>query len=234
MNSDAVSILFIGNSLTMFHNIPLTFELLAEAKGYVMHVEDALRGGAPLEYHAAENETLSKICSRDWDYVILQGSNYAIAFPEQHDSIIPAVAALRDTILASSSDPKVILFMDWAMKNGVRWNDVAYTFEDFQDLLIAGTKVLADNLDLLIAPIGAAFKTVVAERPDIDLYAIDLGHPSEHGSYLSACVYYAMMFQDSAAGIPVYRDLPEEEALYLQTVATETVLNDLERWNITH
>ena len=60
----------------------------------------------------------------------------------------------------------------------------------------------------------------------------DWNHPSLKGSYLMACVIYSTVFQESTVGNTYHAGIPEEEAVYFQTVASDTVLNNLELWNI--
>ena len=55
---------------------------------------------------------------------------------------------------------------------------------------------------------------------------------AQEGSYLTACVLYSTLFQEDLAGIDYYAALPEDEATYFQSVASDIVLNDLELWNI--
>ncbi len=61
----------------------------------------------------------------------------------------------------------------------------------------------------------------------------DWNHPSLKGSYLMACTIFSTVFQESSIGNTYYADLPEEDASYFQTVASNTVLDSLELWNIT-
>jgi hypothetical protein len=51
------------------------------------------------------------------------------------------------------------------------------------------------------------------------------GHANFMGSYLTAAVFYAMIFQESPEGLSfVYS--PEETSRYLQSIAAETVFNN--------
>ena len=48
-----------------------------------------------------------------------------------------------------------------------------------------------------------------------------------------ACTIYSTIFQKSTVGIPYYAGIPQDEADFYQLVASDTVLNNLELWNIT-
>ncbi|PKO14908.1 MAG: hypothetical protein CVU39_12585 [Chloroflexi bacterium HGW-Chloroflexi-10] len=89
---------------------------------------------------------------------------------------------------------------------------------------------------IVLIPVGPAWQTVQAARPDIQLYASDGLHPSAEGVYLSACVVYAVFTGTSPVGHPGYTSIgyddpqqivtiDEEVAAYLQTAAWETILD---------
>jgi len=227
-----IKVLMIGNSLTATYDAPGIIQELADSSGVDMYVEKALFPGRDLARIIYETNTLERIGYQKWDYVVLQDGHYEIAFPEDHHYILPPFQELKDAILANHSETKIILFLDWSMPDGVYYGDDYYTFEEFQWHIRNGALIFADQMGFLVAPIGVAVSTVVAERPDIDLFHYDDVHPSREGAYLQACVYYSVIFQMSSEGIDVRRTLTEEAASYLQRTASSTVLDSLDLWNI--
>lgn len=225
-------VLMIGNSLTGWHDTPGLLQALCDAGGKSVFVREAIYPGYTLEMIVAGTGVFDEVALRHWDYVVMQGSNYEIAFPELHDEIIEPIEILAASIRANDPDTRIIFFMDWAMKNGVTFGGLYYTFEEFQSMLRSGTLLLAGGMDFMVAPIGVVFGKVVAARPDIDLFAPDAGHPSAGGAYLQACVYYSVIFRESAAGLGVFGELPPEQASFLQGAGAATVLDSLVQWNI--
>jgi hypothetical protein len=65
---------------------------------------------------------------------------------------------------------------------------------------------------------------VVGKHPELDLWQGDGSHPNSYGTYLAACVFYAVIFQESPEGFTYYAELTEEVANTLQTAAANTVL----------
>jgi hypothetical protein len=230
--AEDVKILFIGNSLTFFFDVPGQLRALAEQAGLDVFIDQSTVGGAKLAYHAAYRPTIDKIYERPWDYVVLQGSDYAIAFPETHGEILPAITALTGMIRENDANTQIVFFMDWAMRDGVIAGDTVYTYTEFQPMIIDGALIVANSLEFVVAPIGFAWSTVVNERPDIDLFYYDGAHPSEKGSYLQACVYFSTLFLQSTERNPFHYSLSDDEAQYVQRVASETVLQNLAMWNI--
>lgn len=227
-----VKVLMIGNSLTGTYDTPGIIQELADSSGIKMHIHEALFFGRDLAEIIYQTNILDRITWQKWDYVVLQDSHYEIAFPDDHHHIRPPFQQLKNAILANHSATKIVLFLDWSMPDGVYYGDDYYTFDEFQGHIRHGALVFADEMGFLVSPIGVAVSTVVAERPNIDLFHYDDIHPSREGAYLQACVYYSVFFQESSEGIDVQRTLTEETASYLQSVASATVLDSLELWNI--
>jgi len=53
-------------------------------------------------------------------------------------------------------------------------------------------------------------------------------NPTREGTYLSALVFYALIFQQSPAGLSTSAGLPEETAKFLQADAAKIVLENFE------
>jgi hypothetical protein len=227
-----IKVLFIGNSLTSYNQQPSMFSGMAKAAGKQVFVEQATVSGADLDNLSRNTSVLNLIKKYKWDYVILQGSDFSIAFQEYHFVILPGIETLRDSIKANNIQTDVIFFMNWANKEGNYWHSTFYSYDDFQTRIYDGTLQLADDLKFMIAPVGWAWKSVRDQYPDIELYASDDVHPSLAGSYLGACVYFAMIFIDDLEGVSYYYGLPAETGTILQEIGCSTVLNSLRRWNI--
>jgi len=82
-----------------------------------------------------------------------------------------------------------------------------------------------------LAPVGTAWRQSIREKPELNLYHKDGRHAGPAGAYLTACVFYAVLFNTSPAGLPSQINiqckprvnLDEKNALYLQQIAFQTV-----------
>ena len=103
-----------------------------------------------------------------------------------------------------------------------------------QNHIYDNTLQYAEDLDFVISPVGSAWKTVLDDcgYPLHYLHLSDWNHPSLRGSYLMACTIFTTLFLESTNGIGDATQLPVEELVHFQTVATRTVLNDLALWKI--
>jgi hypothetical protein len=223
-------ILFIGNSYTYVNDLPGMFARLARAGGYPVQVDMSANGGWTLADHLKSTASLEKIRSRRWDYVVLQEQSQIPASPEARASTMyPAARVLDHEITAGSSNP--VLYLTWAHKNGWPENNLS-GFDAMQEQITNGYLELSSEQGIPVVPVGAAWSEVTRQYPDLALWQDDGSHPTEAGTYLAACVFYAALFSESPASLPYPGDIPEETARRLQTIAGETVLNNRARWNI--
>src|SRR6476659_6912106 len=71
--NDEIHILFIGNSLTYYNDLPKMVAALAKAdKQRPLYYERETPGGCTFEKHWKDGKALAKIQARKWDFVILQ------------------------------------------------------------------------------------------------------------------------------------------------------------------
>ena len=95
-----------------------------------------------------------------------------------------------------------------------------------------GYMTIANELMAPVAPVGYAWLTIWLEDPRMDLWQTDGSHPTEQGTYLVACVFYAVIFRQSAENNSYHAHLPAATVRYLQSVAADTVLSNPSQWNL--
>lgn len=223
-------VLFVGNSLTFVNDLPGVLAQLARSGGLEVEVDMSAQGGWTCADHATSAVTLDKIEQQDWDFVILQEQSTLPALADRREEqMVPAVRLLDEKIRAGGAN--TILFMTWGRRDG----QPGAGFQDFGEMqahLQAGYMEVADELDAWVAPVGVAWQHALAQEPQLSLWQGDGLHPAQEGTYLSACVFYAILFQQSPEGLSYRGGLPEERARFLQAIAAGTALEDPRRWNI--
>jgi len=230
-------ILFIGSSYFNYNNLPGLFRNLAIDSGKEVYIGQRCINGWYLDNHADDIKTESKINEQEWDYVILQGVGSNMAYPDYFTDhpAYPALVTLHDKIIANCEYTKMIFCMPWAFEDGMTWyKDWTDTYKDMQIKIFENTLQYSNKIGFEIAPVGWAWYNVLEEKnyPLHYLHMLDWNHPSLKGSYLMACVIFSTVFLESSISNPYYGGLSEEEATYFQVVASDTVLNDLDLWNI--
>ncbi len=223
-------VLFIGNSYIYTNNLPQLFVSLARSGGHTVRVMRSAQPGWRLEQHVRSRETVSVIERHAWDYVILQEQSVIpVLLRDRRWRMYPAVRALHERIRRRGA--KTILFMTWGRRDGLA--KIGYpSYAAMQNAVRDGYMRIADELGVMVAPVGEAWRKAVQRNPRVPLWGGDGSHPSRTGSYLAGCVFYAVIFQESPEGLSYRGGLPPETARFLQSIAASTVLDRRRRWNI--
>ncbi len=226
----ANKVLFVGNSFSFYNNgIHNHTASLVRASGGWQAGKNRYRlltlSGAKLSEHQGILKGYLSSTENVWDIVVLQGHSSEPLEPEEQTGFQEAATALVEEIRASGAKP--LLFMTWAYGN--------------QAEMIGGLskayRNLGDALDISVVPVGEAFAKARTEMPEIDLYVDDVRgvkdgqivyrkarkHPSQAGTYLAGCVFYAAITGNSPVGNIYRAGLPEETAFRLQQIAFATV-----------
>ena len=208
-------VLFIGNSYPYFWNLPQTVDLMAESQDIDMVTKQSTTGGASLGHHwrgERNLQSIEKIKSGDYDAVVLQDhSRRAIDHP---DSLMHFGKLFGDLI--KSNGAQTYVYMTWARE----WNPY------MQEKITAEYNRLAEKINAQVVPVGLAWQRARDLRPGFPLYNEDQSHPSALGSYLSACVFYAVLTGESPVGLPNSLTSTDEsgEKIYLVIQSAENAL----------
>ena len=223
-------VLFVGNSYTYVNDLPATFTALAKAGGHPIQTDMVAPGGWTLAQHLNSADTLSALQSSKWDFVILQEQSQIPAIePDRSSDMYPAARALVQKIRQAGAQP--VFFLTWAHRDG--WPE--YNLPDYESMQLQinqGYMTIANQLIAPVAPVGYAWLTAWLQDPQLDLWQADGSHPNEQGTYLAACVFYAVIFRQSPENNTYHAHLPAATARYLQSVAASTVLSNPSQWNL--
>ena len=216
-------VLFVGNSHTLFNDMPHMIARLAEAARDQRRFDYTVEAvnGATLADHLAGTAVRERLGGSSWDYVVLQEQQQRPTFTfnaEQIDREFYAPARTLD-VLARAAMAKTVLYMTWARRDGDVDNVLGDNYESMQERSRQSHMRLAHELDAMVAPVGLAWRWALHERPTLPLWAADGMHPSLHGSYLAACVLYAVLYARSPLDNEFSAGLPREQAAFLQRAA---------------
>ncbi|MGH9846540.1 MAG: DUF4886 domain-containing protein [Blastocatellia bacterium] len=180
-------ILFIGNSFTARNDVPMLVAQLAEARGKQLDHRLIQAGGASLRMHWNKGDAQKAIQQTRYDYVALQ-----------EQSTLPVKNALRmheniqlfdQAIKASGA--KTALYLTWARQNA----------PETQASITNAYMAIGEELGATIVPAGIAWQNFLRKHSHPVLHDKDQSHPTLAGSYLAACVFFAVLFGESPVGI---------------------------------
>ncbi len=230
------SVLFIGNSYIYVNDLPNTLRQVALSLGDEVTVASSAPGGYTLLQHASYEPTQTAITSQQWDFVVMQEQSQLGALPVDATSTEYGALQLLADIEANYECTYPVFYMTWGRENGDALNCPNYPFMCTYDGMQQGLRTtylyLATMNDAHVSPVGIAWKNVRDTQPQINLYDADGSHPSVEGTYLAACVFYCTLFQESCVDATFTSGLPAETAAILRGIASATVLDEIETWNL--
>ncbi len=240
--AQTTSVLFLGNSYTYTANLPATLYQLALAGGDTIYYEQNNPGGYTFQQHSTNATSLSKIASREWDFVVLQEQSQIPSFPPAQvaSQCFPYAEVLIDSIRSNYECTEPVFFMTWGRRDGDQSNCQFYpplcTFEGMNARLRESYLQMGADNSATVAPCGAAWQQMKLENNTFwsGLYSGDGSHPSAWGTYLNACIFYATLFRQTPVGIPYYSNIGQTDAETLQQLAEDMVLDSLNSWYIGH
>lgn len=173
-------VLFVGNSLTYYNNLPATVAAVAREAGTTVQVEMFARPNYGLVDHLrVSGEVEAAIRGGNWDYVVLQQGPSTQA--DSRDSLV-AWTELFDPIIRSSGAVPA-LYMVWPPKGQAGGFDASRASYQAAAAAVNGT----------FLPAGAAWQLALANDGGLSLYGPDNFHPSPLGTYLAAITIYGKL-----------------------------------------
>src|SRR5690606_29608787 len=91
---------------------------------------------------------------------------------------------------------------------------------------------LANDNDALLSPVGAVWRYIRTNYPEIELYTSDESHPSVAGTYAAACSLYSVIFRKDPTTITFDASLPALEAQKIRLATKHIVFDNLLEWNV--
>ena len=194
-----LNLLFVGNSLSYYNDMPDIVSEIAEYYDLKVGVECLCAPGYALLDHWDDPNLERLITSGNFDYVILQ----------QGPSSLPQGASWLRSYGQMIKD----LADQWGAETAFYqvWPSVAryFSFED----VIRNYANAARSTESILFPVGAVWKSYIEITGDESLYGADSFHPSRKGSFLAAWVIFHSIYPDSDRSYnPQYEAYMDEDA----------------------
>ena len=224
-------VLFLGNSYTAVNDLPAMLAAAAASVGDTLVRDMYAPGGYTLQQHLQDNQSINKIKSGGWDYVVLQEQSQRPSFPEYS---LAEASQLSNRIRQYNSCARPLFYMTWGRKNGdasvcSSWAPVC-TYAGMDSLLHLRYKLMAEKNHTQVSPVGATWKYIREHFPGIELYQADESHPSLAGTYAGSCCFYASVFKKDPATITYNGGLSASVAANIRLAAKLVVYDILAKW----
>jgi hypothetical protein len=225
---DSLRVLFVGNSHTYVNDLPGLFCGLSEAGDRPVRTDASTFGGYSLEEHTSTQATLDKIAQDSWSFVVLQEQS---VIPTIHywryNSMYPASRQLDSLIQLQGA--RTAFYMTWGWKYGGSqsygdsWSPDFRDHFEMQESVRVAYEDVADELSSTMVPVGMAFARARSADSLVDLWQADYCHAKLEGTYLGACVFYAVLHGASPVGLEFYGGLDTSDAHFCQEIAWQIV-----------
>jgi hypothetical protein len=181
-------VIFVGNSLTMWHDMPGMVRAMSEAAGggRRLEVRSVAWNGMSLRDHREGSGTqLALTREGPRDVVFLQESALVSEAGR---------AYLREHVrlFQGKTSGTVALMMPWPPRPAPEY---------FDDVHRAFRQVAAET-GAAFVPAGEVWREAMRRDPALDLYDPDGGHPNETGTYAAALAVYQGLTGESPVGLP--------------------------------
>ena len=241
---DPYRVLFLGNSLIFFNDMPKMFEDLCIYDGIPMQVDSVTQGSCTMSLLATTQTSIGlqaykKLTEETWDYVIIEPSRRATPFEDSiYEAELEAAVVLDQ--LAQDAGAETLIYSVWGLNKGETgvYQQVGY------DSIKTGTHAITRSAHCnymnwfgekvserlggrQIIKAGYAFENSIATFPSTNIYYTDDQHPNATGSYLVACTIFDTMFGLESSGLDYKSTVPAQTAANMQSIADMTVVNGL-------
>lgn len=184
-------VLFVGNSYTYFWNLPQLISAMAESQGKDIFTQQSTSGGVNWKQHwdgDKELKTQELIKNGDWDIVVLQ--NHSLSTIKNQEEFFEYGKKLISLVKRNGAQP--LLYATWAREaNPLMQEEINKAYYK-----------LANETDSEVLAVGSAWAEAKNLKPELELYHPDGSHPSPHGSYLTAALFYKKLSKKSVLNIP--------------------------------
>jgi len=186
---DGAHVLFVGNSLSYWNDMPAMVQALGASAGIALDVQIVGKPNFSLEDHWADGEALAAIARGGWDVVILQQGPSALA--ASRVNLLQWADSFNVRIRAIGARPA--LYQVWPAGA-----DLATNF----NASLESYRLAAVQVNGQLLPAGGAWQRVWATTPSLGLYGPDQFHPSWLGSYVAAITIYGGLTGNTPVGLP--------------------------------
>jgi len=209
-------VLFVGNSLTFWNDLPLLVEAMAKARGIILECEAATGPDLSIEDHWNRG-TRELIRGGGFSHVVLQQGPSSLA--ASRANLREWTQRFAAEIRASGARPA--LYMVWPDRSRL-----AYFAQVRESYRLAN-----EDVDGLLLPAGEAWLAAWKLDPKLELYGPDGFHPSKLGTYAAAATVFSRLTKATPLGLPAklrlrngeeYKVDEKKAAIVLRAVAELT------------
>lgn len=180
-----ISILFIGNSHTSFHNLPDVVSAMIRHQKPGKTVVVRTLGVGFLEEVTRNPQYKQELEAAPWKYVVLQAQKISVSGKHEYSR----QEGIDFAKSAKARGARVFFYSEWGLKNVA--GDGARNERIYQ--------AMTDESGADVLRVGRAWDLALADRPELPLHDFDGNHQTALGAFLTACVIAGRITGESPA-----------------------------------
>ncbi len=192
------SLLFIGNSHTGMHQLPLLVRKMIEHQHPGKTVMTNFVPCGFLEDAANNPACIAEIKTRPWKHVILQAQKISMSGKYNYSR----KEGIELAKFAKENGAAAIYYPEWGLKG------VAGDGERQLKVYVE----MAKESEVSVAPVSRAWDLALEKQPKLELHSPDGNHQSAVGAFLTACVLYGQITGESPLALAKYPYVSANEA----------------------
>ena len=201
-------VLFVGNSMTYYNDLPGLVQQLSAREDRPAEIASLAQPYVSLQWHYDTGKPQALFAQQKWDCVVLQEfSRRPVTDPQNSQKYFALLAAA-----ARQAGARPLIFQNWTRTG----------HQGEYDAMLATYQTVQTQTAGTIAPVGAAWQLCARDHPEIKLF-VDDRHPTDEGTYLTACVLYGTIYAKFPTSLPpnlTGPNLPLDRLLLLRQLAT--------------
>jgi len=172
-------VLFVGNSLTYYGNVPAVFSALAEANGTSVVSDMLVAPGASLSERVADGSVARALDERQYTALVLQERGGTLAGFFGSDALDQSRQAVK-TLAAIAGEKGV----------GVLLMGTYQRHPDASERLVEAESSAASEAGISYIEVSAKLQRLTEAAPDLTWFADDGAHPGKHLALLNAMLVH--------------------------------------------
>ena len=181
-SSQNLNVLFVGNSLTYYNDLPALVKKEADARSITLTTTMEAYPNYAIIDHWEDGKVQELIAKEAYDFVIIQQGPSSQAFGRE----VLMTYGRRFKDLCETYGTKLVYYMVWPSVANF------HTFED----VIKNHRDAAEANNALLSPVGEVWKQDIEFTDDYSYYGDDQFHPSLKGSKVAARVIGNTIFNN--------------------------------------
>ncbi len=230
-SQEELNVLFIGNSMTYFNDMPGLFQSICSSKGQNITYTAHTPGGTGFVDHVNNQNLYDIIRNSAFDIVVMQpgtgesaGASYPTSLTAQRGLTI------LDSIHTYSPCAKAYIY---EIPYGVVAQNNYANYFGVQSMIEDSITRIADLMQIPIIPAGECQYAYYQDHQDLLLNnSYNDVHPNYNGSYLVASCMYATIFKDSVSGTSFTGTISPQNIPIFHNIVDSVVFQHSDLWRL--